>query len=116
MKTKLKNLMQTVGIFAAVYIGTWVFGGSHGHTYFMEPAKQNAAGEWTCQEGDGPFQENGKGTDPVCHIQIRQCPVLLFPIATESPCPYRDFLGGRWTDDDEYVLRQMKQKHHLPFF
>ena len=64
---------------------------------------------WRCAEGQkGPFWENGKGRDPVCHEPVRQCPVLWFPLATQSPCPYKDPLGGPYTEDDLFVLKQKR--------
>jgi len=93
-----------------MYFVAWVFGG-HGHTYYMEPAKQVGTA-WTCPSGEdddeGPYWDNGKGHDPVCHIPARQCPSLWLPVATVSPCPYKDPLGGPWTHDDLFVLEQIK--------
>jgi hypothetical protein len=109
---KFKHSMRMIGAFGVLYALVWVFG-EHGHSYFLEPTKQTGI-EWTCPTGqDGPFWDNRRGRDPVCHVPVRDCPMLLFPVVTQSPCPYRDFLGGRWTDDDEFVLQQMKYR---PFF
>lgn len=50
----------------------------------MEPAKQMGT-EWTCSPGeDGPYWDNGKGRDPVCHDPVRQCPWLWFRVPTRT--------------------------------
>jgi len=105
----MKDAMRMTGAVAVLYVLVWFFG-EHGHSYFLEPAKQNGT-EWTCPLGqDGPFWDNGAKVDPICRVPVRECPMLLFPAITQFPCPYRDFLGGRWTDDDEFVLQQMKYR------
>lgn len=113
--TKFKSTVVSLGTLVLLYAVSWVFG-QHGHTYNIEPAKQAAdaaevkpATDWQCAEGqEGPFWENGKGRDPVCHDPVRQCPVLWFPVATQSPCPYKDPLGGPYTQEDLFVLNQMR--------
>src|SRR3977135_2706516 len=101
--SKIKSTLSTIGAFVTLYVLVWIFG-THGHNYFMEPAKHNET-EWACPSSeDSPLWDNGKERAPVCHVPVRECPMLLFPAVTQSPCPYRDFLGGRWTDDDEFVL------------
>lgn len=105
--TKLKNIMQTAGVLVLLYVLMWAFG-DHGHTYYLQPAKQVGT-VWSCaQEEDGPFWENGKDRDPVCHDPARQCPALWFPYVTEVPCPYKDPLGGPYTKEDLLVLEQIK--------
>src|SRR5579862_5321677 len=93
--TKLRPIITTVGFFVVMYIVGWAFG-SHGHTYYMEPAKR-AGTEWVCPPGedgeDGPNWDKGKDRDPVCHVPVSQCPSLWFPVATVVPCPYKDPLG-----------------------
>ncbi len=104
---KLKNTIQAVGALVLLYLCLWVFG-EHGHTYYVEPARQVGT-VWECaREEDGPFRENGKDRDPVCHDPVRQCPVPWFPFATQVPCPYKDPLGGPYTKDDWLVLEQIK--------
>jgi hypothetical protein len=91
--TPLGLKIATVGFFIVMYVAGWVFG-NHGHTYFVEPAKQVGT-EWVCPPGgDGeksPHWDEGK--EPVCHVPVSQCPSLWFPVATVSPCPYKDPLG-----------------------
>jgi S1-C subfamily serine protease len=107
--TKLKDSIRMIGAFAALYVLVWFFG-KHGHSHFLEPAKQNGT-EWACPPGqDGPFEENGKGRDPVCHVPVRECPVLLLPFASQTPCTYKDPLGGPWTDEDQFDLESLKHK------
>jgi hypothetical protein len=96
-----------IGAVALLYLWAWL-SGKHGHTFDLDSPKQ--VGEvWICAQGeDGPFWENGKDRDPVCHDPVRQCPALWFPVATEIPCPYKDPLGGPYTKDDLFVLNQTK--------
>jgi hypothetical protein len=87
---KWSKMRVGVGTFILLYILFWVFGGEHGYTYYLEPAKQ-VGDTWTCRQGTtGPFWDNGKGTTPVCHDPTSQCPVLWFPLITQVPCPYKD--------------------------
>ena len=105
----MKNAIRSVVALTLLYGAIWVFG-EHGHTHYLGPAKRNGA-EWVCAEGDdGPFWDNGKNRDPICNVPVRQCPVLWFPGASQSPCPYKDPLGGPYTQDDLFVLKQMKAK------
>lgn len=108
--TKFKNTLRTMAVLVLIYVVSWVFG-AHGHSYYLEPAKQ-AGAEWACpEEEQGPVWENGKGRRPNCHIPVRQCPVLWFPIASQVPCPYKDPLGGPYTEDDLLALKMQHARH-----
>jgi hypothetical protein len=95
------NLMQTIGIFVLVYVTLLVLG-NHRDSYWREPAKlifvsqdQQIKTEWTCPNGEDPEQnERWDEHTPVCHIPATQCPWPWFPVATVSPCPYKDPLRG----------------------
>jgi len=88
-----KEAARLVAALDGLYVLMWLFG-SHGRTYTLEPAKQET-GAWVCRAGeDGPFEENSKGAQPVCHVPERQRPSLWFPYASVVPCPYKDPLGG----------------------
>lgn len=110
------RIFRTIGLMALLYLAAWVFG-EHGHTYTLGPARKVFADsgeqdktQWACSDRDqGPFLDNGPNREPVCHVPVRQCPVLWFPLATEVPCHYKDLLGGQYTDDDLFVLRQMQR-------
>jgi hypothetical protein len=105
--TKPKNAIAILGALVLLYAGSWVLG-EHGHTYNVEPAKE-ATKVWRCAQGqDGPFWENGTGRDHVCHEPARQCPMLWFPWVTQVPCPYKDQLGGPYTEGDLFLLKQMQ--------
>jgi hypothetical protein len=90
---RLGLIIATVGFFIAMYVVGWVFG-NHGHTYFMEAAKQVGT-EWVCPPSEGGEQGPrwDEGKEAVCHIPVSHCPSLWFPIATVVPCPYKDPLG-----------------------
>ena len=104
-----KAAVGMVWIFLLLYILAWAFG-EHGHTYSLDPAKQVDAG-WTCAHGgDGPYWDKGKERSPVCHIPVRQCPVLWLPFVTEVPCSYKDPLGGPYTEDDLLLLEQIRYR------
>lgn len=118
---KLKSALKIVGVLLLVWIVAWALG-EHGHTYTMEPAKKifvadsngTIATEWTCADEDqGPFQDWGKDKDPDCREPVRKCPVLWFPVASQSPCPYKDPLGGPYTQDDLFVLRQSQRSSYF---
>ena len=105
---RLKEVLRVIVAFVLVYAIVWSVG-EHGHDHLLEPAKQ-VEGQWTCAEGQyGPFWDKGKSKDPVCRVEMRTCPVLWLPFVNQTPCPYRDFLGGPWTEDDEFDRQQMKQ-------
>ncbi len=111
---RLKNAVGTVAFLALLYALAWIFG-EHGHDYtlddpekvFVSDADGRIRAAWACKEqAQGPFWDNGKDRDPVCHVPVRQCPSLWFPIATQLPCPYKDPLGGPYTESDLSVLGQ----------
>jgi hypothetical protein len=114
---RFKAKLQGLGVFALLYLGVWVFG-EHGYTYSVNPARKIFVSEaeeirtqWACDDDDeGPLWDNGDNKDPVCHIPVRQCPALWFPFVTQAPCPYKDPLGGSYTDDDLFMLKQMRQR------
>lgn len=108
----MNGWLKTVGFLTILYGIFWVTG-EHGHSYYLEPAKQQE-GQWVCVAPEsGPFWDNGKDQPAVCHDPVRQCPVLWFPYASQMPCPYKDPLGGTWTYEDEYARQQMKQLKKL---
>jgi hypothetical protein len=76
----------------------------------MEPAERIGT-SWICRRGaGGPFWDTGKDREPVCHAPVRQCPAPWFPAVTQVPCPYKDPLGGPYTDEDLFVLRQIQHR------
>jgi hypothetical protein len=86
----MRKAVKVVGSLVLLYVLMWVFGGDHGYTYYLEPAKQTGEA-WTCPEGtSGPIWDNGKDRAPVCHDPVSQCPALWFPLVTQVPCPYKD--------------------------
>ena len=95
--TKLKDSIRVIGALVGLYVLLWV-------------AQLNGT-EWTCPRGqDGPFWDNGKGRNPVCHDPVRECPVLWLPFASQTPCTYKDPLGGPWTAEDQFDLESLKHK------
>jgi hypothetical protein len=104
----LRRLFLIVAL-VLLYAVAWVFG-EHGHTHFLETAKLDGT-HWTCaEEGQGPFWDNGKDRNPICRVPVRQCPMLWFPVASQVPCPYKDPMGGPYTEDDLHVLKQIQRQ------
>lgn len=104
-----KIVIMLCGVLVLFYLTGWLFG-DHGHTYYVEPAKA-VDSEWVCLHGEsGPFWDNGKDRDPVCHEPVRQCPALWFPYVTQVPCRYKDPLGGPYTKQDLDLLQELKQQ------
>jgi hypothetical protein len=109
-------MRRTLNIALAIvvlYGLAWLFG-DHEMTYAVQPATRVFANEWTCPDGhsdeskcdveptkqivekwvcdeddEGPFR-SGNLEPYECHSPVTSCPLLWFPIASESPCPYRD--------------------------
>lgn len=106
--SKVKKIVEGIALFVFVYALVFTFSPEHGHINDLDDAQRQGT-SWTCPKDDsGPFWDNGKSLPPVCHAPVRVCPVLWFPFISESPCPYKDPLGGPYTEDDLFMLRQSK--------